>query len=189
MSSLTIGNHVLTKLQSIKEIINVARKRRISPMGLVEKIAAGRIPDIQPSVRSKVKSFVKVINSLRECVNKVSCFSSSGYFSRIIKGISVADLLREVIVAVKYEEYLKESQKDWAARFAALMSCPRAIGPINGLLQVGKCPGAYHIRDREPVYQEFIWISGCCLISVPLTVRASRPDFGLIGFFEPCADF
>jgi hypothetical protein len=45
-------------------------------MTLVEKIAAGRIPDTQPSVRSKVRSFVKVINYLGVCVNKVSCFSS-----------------------------------------------------------------------------------------------------------------
>jgi len=45
-------------------------------MALVEKIAAGRIPDTQPSVRSKVQSFVKAIDLLRECVNKVSCFFS-----------------------------------------------------------------------------------------------------------------
>ena len=42
-----------------------------------------------------------------------------------IKGMSVAKLLREVIVAVNYEEYLKESQKDWIARFVARMSSPR----------------------------------------------------------------
>jgi len=69
-------------LQSIEEILNIARKRKISPMALVEKIAAGRIPDTRPSVRSKVQSFVKIINSLRECVNKVSCFSS---------GVSISD--------------------------------------------------------------------------------------------------
>ena len=45
-------------------------------MALVEKIAAGRIPDTQPSVRPKVQSFVKAINSLRACVNEVCCFSS-----------------------------------------------------------------------------------------------------------------
>ena len=69
-------------LQSIEQIVNAARKRGISPMALVEKIAAGRIPDTQPSVRSKVQSFVKVINSLSVCVNKVSCFSS---------GVSISD--------------------------------------------------------------------------------------------------
>jgi len=61
----------------MKEIINAARKRKISPMALVEKIAAGRIPDTQPSVRSKVRSFVKAINTLRGCVDKV-CYFSSG---------------------------------------------------------------------------------------------------------------
>lgn len=45
-------------------------------MALVERIAAGRVPDTQPSVRSKVQSFVKAINTLRVCVNKVCCFSS-----------------------------------------------------------------------------------------------------------------
>lgn len=45
-----------------------------------------------------------------------------------IKGMSVANLLREIITAVNYEEYLKESQKDWTARFVARLSFPRTIG-------------------------------------------------------------
>ena len=39
-----------------------------------------------------------------------------------IKGMSVAGLLREIIVTVNYEGYLKESQKDWTARFASRIS-------------------------------------------------------------------
>ena len=46
-----------------------------------------------------------------------------------IKGMSVANLLREIIIAFNYEEYLKESQKDWTARFVARMSYPRTTGP------------------------------------------------------------
>jgi len=98
-------------------------------MALVEKIAAGRIPDTQPSVRSKVRGFVKIINSLKECVNKVSCISSGRQFLMNIKGMSVANLLREIIMAVNYEEYLKESHRDWTARFAAHSSFPRTHEP------------------------------------------------------------
>ena len=67
-----------------------------------------------------------------------------------VQGMSVANLLREVIVAVNYEEYLKKSQKDWTARFAVRMSLPRTIEPMSRL-QMGKCPGAYHLRNGEPV--------------------------------------
>ncbi len=46
-----------------------------------------------------------------------------------LKGMSVANLLRETIMAVNYEDHLKESQKDWTARFVVRMSLPRTIGP------------------------------------------------------------
>lgn len=93
-----------------------------------------------------------------------------------IKGMNVANLLRETIVAVKYEEYLKESQRDWTARFVARMSFPRTIGLMKRSLQMGECPGAYHLRNGEPAHQEPICISGSCLVSTSLAVRASRAD-------------
>jgi hypothetical protein len=94
-----------------------------------------------------------------------------------IKGMSVANLLREIIVAVNYEEYLKESQKDWTARFVACMSFPRTIAPTKRLLQMGECPGASHLRNGEPIYQEPICISGNRFVSTSLAVGASRADF------------
>ena len=48
-------------------------------------------------------------------------------------GMSVANLLREIIVAVNYEDYLKESQKDWTARFVTRIPFPRIIEPMNCL--------------------------------------------------------
>jgi hypothetical protein len=91
--------------------------------------------------------------------------------------MSVANLLRETIVAVNYDDYLKESQKDWVARLAVVMSFPRTTELINGLLQMGKRPGAHHLRNGEQVYQGPICISGNPFVSIPLAVRASRADY------------
>ena len=103
-----------------------------------------------------------------------------------IKGMSVANLLREIIVAVDYEEYLKESQKDWTARFVPRMSFPRTIGLMERPLQMGECPGTYHLRNREPVYHGPICTSGSCLISTSL---ASRADFWSTGLIEHWANY
>ena len=150
-------------------------------MALVEKIAAGRIPDTQPSVRLKVQSFVKAVNSLRVCVNEVCCFSSWRQYLMNIKGMSVVNLLREIIMAVNYEEYLKESQKDWTARFVTRFVLSTNYW-MKCLLQMGECPRANHLRNGEPVSQDPTCISGSCLVSTFLAVRTAD-------FIENCTNY
>jgi hypothetical protein len=103
-----------------------------------------------------------------------------------IKGMSVANLLREVIVAVNYEGYLKESQRDWTARFVVRVSFLQTLGPMKHPLQMGECPGAYHLRNGEPGYQEPSCISGRSFVSASL---ASRADFRSTKPIEHWADY
>ena len=64
----------LIKFQSLEEIALQAKKLEISQLKLVEGIVDCNIPDIKPSVKKKLATFVKTIRDLRKLEKEVSLF-------------------------------------------------------------------------------------------------------------------
>ncbi|KAG1826576.1 P-loop containing nucleoside triphosphate hydrolase protein [Suillus variegatus] len=88
--------------KSLGEILSRAQKLGISPLTLVERINDSIIPDLKPSVKRKVQSFVNVIRSLR---------------SSATDGMEPAQLIGKLVELIGYQEYLKKSQPDWDTRW------------------------------------------------------------------------
>ncbi|KAG1743430.1 P-loop containing nucleoside triphosphate hydrolase protein [Suillus lakei] len=88
--------------KSLREIISRAQKLGVSPLTLVERIHDSIIPDLKPSVKRKVQSFVNVIRSLR---------------SSATDGMEPAQLIGKLVELIGYQEHLKKSQPDWDTRW------------------------------------------------------------------------
>lgn len=88
--------------QTTTELLTKAELMNISPMEVAQRIYDGRIPDIKPPIKRKLKSFMEPIRTLRD-------------LSR--RGESAADLIRRLIDLIGYEEHLKKSQPDWETRW------------------------------------------------------------------------
>ncbi|KZT51747.1 P-loop containing nucleoside triphosphate hydrolase protein [Calocera cornea HHB12733] len=88
--------------RSVEEIMKRAKQKGVSPMEVVEKIADGRWPDIKPSIKSKLREFVNVIQTLR----KLACQKTP-----------VADLLERLLELTKYEAYLTRTHQDAEMRW------------------------------------------------------------------------
>ncbi|KAG0708108.1 UvrD-like helicase C-terminal domain-containing protein [Suillus ampliporus] len=84
--------------KSLGEILSRAQKLSISPLTLVERIHDSIIPDLKPSVKRKVQSFMNVIRSLR---------------SSATDRMEPAQLIGELVELIGYQEHLKKSQPDW----------------------------------------------------------------------------
>ncbi|KIM27560.1 hypothetical protein M408DRAFT_24487 [Serendipita vermifera MAFF 305830] len=88
--------------KSVEELRKRASKTGKPVMHTVEKIVDGRIPDISPPLRSKAREFIQTMRDLRQ---------------KAIKGISVASLIRELLMQLDYAEHLKKTQPDWESRW------------------------------------------------------------------------
>ncbi|KAG1822031.1 P-loop containing nucleoside triphosphate hydrolase protein [Suillus subaureus] len=88
--------------KSLGEILSRAQKLGISPLTLVERIHDSIIPDLKPSVKRKVQSFVNVMRSLK---------------SSATDGMEPAQLIGKLIELIGYQEHLKKSQPDWDTRW------------------------------------------------------------------------
>ncbi|KIK45214.1 hypothetical protein CY34DRAFT_78359 [Suillus luteus UH-Slu-Lm8-n1] len=88
--------------KSLGEILSRAQTLGISPLTLVERIHDSIIPDLKPSVKRKVQSFVNVIRSLR---------------SSATDGMEPAQLIAKLLERIDYQEHLKKSQPDWDTRW------------------------------------------------------------------------
>lgn len=88
--------------KSVEELRKKARKMKKPVMHVVEKIVDGRIPDINPPVLNKAKELVRTMQRLRKLSQE---------------GMSVVDLIQELLTAINYVEYLKTTQQDWEARW------------------------------------------------------------------------
>ncbi|KAG2340726.1 UvrD-helicase-domain-containing protein [Suillus weaverae] len=88
--------------KSLGEILSRAQKLGISPLTLIERIHDSIIPDLKPSVKRKVQSFVNVIRSLR---------------SFATDGMEPAQMIDKLAELIGYQEHLKKSQPDWDTRW------------------------------------------------------------------------
>ncbi|KAG1762716.1 P-loop containing nucleoside triphosphate hydrolase protein [Suillus occidentalis] len=88
--------------KSLGEILSRAQTLGISPLTLVERIHDSIIPDLKPSVKRKVQSFVDVMRSLR---------------SSATDGMEPAQLIGKLLERIEYQEHLKKSQPDWDTRW------------------------------------------------------------------------
>ncbi|KIM80482.1 hypothetical protein PILCRDRAFT_9658 [Piloderma croceum F 1598] len=88
--------------KTLKEILARATNLNLSPLSVVEQIYDGQIPDVKPSAKKKLKAFIEPLRTLRRLAES---------------GASPADLIRRLLDLVKYEEYLKHKDSDWATRW------------------------------------------------------------------------
>ncbi|KDR76278.1 hypothetical protein GALMADRAFT_225966 [Galerina marginata CBS 339.88] len=88
--------------KSLSEVASQAQRLKISQLELVEKIYDNKVPDIKPSVKKKIVSFVKTIRSLRK-LDEDKC--------------SPSDMLRKLVDMINYEDHLKKTQQDWESRW------------------------------------------------------------------------
>lgn len=59
-------------LQTISEILSTAERVKLSPLEVAEQIFDGKMPDIKPSVKRKLTTFLRPIRELRKLANEVS---------------------------------------------------------------------------------------------------------------------
>ncbi|EPQ52841.1 UvrD-helicase-domain-containing protein, partial [Gloeophyllum trabeum ATCC 11539] len=90
--------------KTLGEILRTAQGRRLSPVALVEHIYDSKIPDIKPSIKRKVGSFVRTVRELRLAAQRMP-----------------ADIIRKLISLTEYEDHLKKTQPDSDARWENVM--------------------------------------------------------------------
>ncbi|KAI0259900.1 P-loop containing nucleoside triphosphate hydrolase protein [Gloeopeniophorella convolvens] len=87
--------------KSVSQIIARAENDKKSPLETMERIADGKIPDTKPPLRKKIAPFVKVMHEMRKAAES---------------GAGPAELLRQLIGLIEYEEYMKRTQPDAESR-------------------------------------------------------------------------
>jgi hypothetical protein len=60
------------RIQTLAEILTRATKLGTSPLDVVERVYDGKIPDVKPPVRKKLKAFVEPVRLLRKLAEEVS---------------------------------------------------------------------------------------------------------------------
>ncbi|KAI0951320.1 hypothetical protein AcW1_008388 [Taiwanofungus camphoratus] len=88
--------------KTISEILSTAERVKLSPLEVAEQIFDGKMPDIKPSVKRKLTTFLRPIRELRKLANE---------------GTSPSDLIRRLLDLIKYESHLKKTQQDWESRW------------------------------------------------------------------------
>ncbi|KAK7689081.1 hypothetical protein QCA50_007772 [Cerrena zonata] len=88
--------------KSISEILSRAASLNKSPLEVVEGIYEGRMADIKPSVKRKLKSFVEPVQELRTLAND---------------GESPSSLIRRLLELIHYQAHLKKTQPDADSRW------------------------------------------------------------------------
>ncbi|KAI9632622.1 P-loop containing nucleoside triphosphate hydrolase protein [Dioszegia hungarica] len=85
--------------KSVADLVAAAKRAKISPMELCERMTDGDpLPEgIKAGLKNKLASFVGIVRKLRRAAQK---------------GSSVADLLKMVVDKTDYENYLKTTQQD-----------------------------------------------------------------------------
>lgn len=58
--------HDYRNTQTVAELLHQAEQLKISPLQVVERIVAGKIPDIKPPVKKKLAHFAGVIRDMRK---------------------------------------------------------------------------------------------------------------------------
>ncbi|KAG5643023.1 hypothetical protein DXG03_001761 [Asterophora parasitica] len=88
--------------KTLQEIASRAEKSGVSQLSIMEGICESRLPDLKPSVKRRLAPFIKVIRALREHANK---------------GMSSANLIRQLVDLVEFEAHLRKTQPDWESRW------------------------------------------------------------------------
>ncbi|KAF7976974.1 hypothetical protein HWV62_5051 [Athelia sp. TMB] len=111
--------------KTLGEILVRAVQLGMSPLAVVERIYDGRIPDVKPPVRKKVKGFVEPIRVLRKLAEE---------------GISPADLIRRLLDLIDYEDYLKHKDPEWATRWENVQELINFASEASGQEMGDKTP-------------------------------------------------
>ncbi|KAL1411641.1 ATP-dependent DNA helicase srs2 [Vanrija albida] len=90
--------------KSVAEIVDAAKRDKVSPMELSERIIDGdKLPQgIKPAVKKNLATFVGIVRKLRRAASQ---------------GTAVDDLIRLVLEKTRYEEYLRTSHQDFDQRW------------------------------------------------------------------------
>ncbi|KZP25249.1 UvrD-helicase-domain-containing protein [Athelia psychrophila] len=88
--------------KTLGEILARAIELKTSPLAVVERIYDGRIPDVKPPVRKKLKGFIEPVRTLRKLAED---------------GTSPAALICRLLDLIAYEDYLKQKDPEWATRW------------------------------------------------------------------------
>ncbi|KZT04434.1 P-loop containing nucleoside triphosphate hydrolase protein [Laetiporus sulphureus 93-53] len=79
-----------------------ADRIKISPLKLVEQIHDDLVPDVKPSAKKKLTSFVETIRKLRKLANA---------------GSPPSELLNILVESIEYQSYLKQTEENWEDRW------------------------------------------------------------------------
>ncbi|KAI0070422.1 UvrD-helicase-domain-containing protein [Panus rudis PR-1116 ss-1] len=88
--------------KSVAELLSRSTALGIPPLDAAERIYDGKIPDIKPSVKRKLASFVVAIRKLRNLAKK---------------GESPSKLIGKLLELIQYEQHLKKTQQDADSRW------------------------------------------------------------------------
>ncbi|KAG6879550.1 hypothetical protein C0992_001555 [Termitomyces sp. T32_za158] len=88
--------------KTLQEIAARAEQSKVSQLSIMEGICGDRLPDMKPTAKRKLSSFVSVVRKLRDLASK---------------GTSPADLIRRLVDLVDFEAHLKKTQPDWESRW------------------------------------------------------------------------
>ncbi|EPS95932.1 hypothetical protein FOMPIDRAFT_1131483 [Fomitopsis schrenkii] len=87
--------------KTVAEILATAERLKLSPLTVVTRIHDGKLPDIKPSVKRKLATFVPPMQKLRKLARERTPPSA---------------LIRRLLHLVEFEAHLKKTQKDWDSR-------------------------------------------------------------------------
>ncbi|KAJ3997410.1 P-loop containing nucleoside triphosphate hydrolase protein [Lentinula boryana] len=88
--------------KSVAELLARANASKLTLVELVEKIHSNRTPDVKPSVKRKIGSFISVVRVLKQMASD---------------NAQPSDLIRRLVELIDYEGHLRKTQPDWESRW------------------------------------------------------------------------
>ncbi|CCM04225.1 uncharacterized protein FIBRA_06392 [Fibroporia radiculosa] len=88
--------------KTVSHLLSAAETMRISPLEVANRIYNGTLPDIRPSVKRKLASFVPHIDRLTQLA---------------LQGTSPVILIRNLLELIDYKAHLGKTQQDWENRW------------------------------------------------------------------------
>ncbi|KAH9930039.1 P-loop containing nucleoside triphosphate hydrolase protein [Fomitopsis serialis] len=150
--------------KTIAEILATAQPLKLSPLEVVMRIYDGTLPDIKPSVKRKLASFVPPVRMLQKLAQARTLPS---------------DLIRNLIEGIEYEAYLRKMQKDWDSRWENVQELINFASEVETKLGDGEA--AADLRSNHGM------TSGTCSrnsIGISWTTRGSWRDTPLRLFLQ-----
>ncbi|KAI0784570.1 P-loop containing nucleoside triphosphate hydrolase protein [Abortiporus biennis] len=122
--------------KTIALLLARATQLGISPLETVENIYDGKIPDIKPAVKRKVKSFIEPIRKLRRLANK---------------GELPSTIIRALLDSICYEDYLKKTQADYESRWQNIQEL------VNFAVEMERTDAISHDGNNNHGGDENLW--------------------------------